>query len=277
MKTLRYFLPLLFLVLAAPTHFAFAYGGGNGGGGDDASTGLRDSKTPPAGFEPTEKKGKTARSGRYGREQLTPEEEKEIVEKIGRQLTPEEKRTLEEMKSLNERAKKAFQEGDTKGAQTLRNWAISRWDDIPEIRDIMTLVPVDDMTEEDWAKSSQFPPAKKGSDEATLDPSKDIIAKGKITLIPSSGKTSNYQVDAAALQDGDTIIAGKNGATITWPNGYTIRLKPNTKIQIIQYLKHPDPCAIRVFYGDTWFKLNYNEQNKQFEALTPNASTGRRG
>ena len=143
----------LIISLLIPVHSAFAYGGGgNGGdrgdGGDTSTSGLRDAKEPPAGFEPTEKKSETTRSGEYGRTQLTPEEEKNFVEKIGRQLTPEERRTLEEMKSLNERAKEAFQKGYTKEAETLRNWAISRWNDIPEIRDIVTLVPVDDMTEE---------------------------------------------------------------------------------------------------------------------------------
>ena len=128
-------------------------------------------------------------------------------------------------------------------------------------------------------RDANEPPAGFESSEVpmSVDPSKNIRSTGKVTLTPASDKKSSYEVHEAALQDGDTIVAGKNGATITWPNGYTIRLKPNTKIQIIQYLKHPDPCAIRVFYGDTWFKLNYNEQNKQFEALTPNASTGRRG
>ena len=39
MKTLRYFLPLLLLVLAVPTQSAFAYGGGNGGGQEESSFG----------------------------------------------------------------------------------------------------------------------------------------------------------------------------------------------------------------------------------------------
>jgi hypothetical protein len=92
---------------------------------------------------------------------------------------------------------------------------------------------------------------------------------GKITITPASDKTRSYEVDEAALQNGDTIVAGKHGATITWPNGGKIVIKPNTKIQI-----HPE--GFRVHMGKTWIKLNYNEKTKKFRALTPNASTGRR-
>jgi hypothetical protein len=263
------------LFLVAPVHSAFAYGGGNGGG-DDVSASRGDSTTPPAGFEPTEQKDKPTRSDDFGRTQLTPEEEKEIVEKIGRQLTPEERRTLEEMKSLNERAKKAFQEGDTEGAKTFRNWAISRWDDIPQIRDFLTLAPVgepklvllDDMTEEEWAKSSQLPPPRKGSGDLTFDPSKQIIVSGETTLTPASDKTKSFEIIKGALHDGDTIVAGKKGATITWPNGAKVNLKPNTKIQI-----HPSGFRVRV--GGTWIRLRNNEKTKGFDALTHNAGAPR--
>ena len=257
------------LCLVAPVHSAFAYGGG-GGTGDELSEDRGDPTTPPAGFEPAEKKDKTTKSGDYGRTQLTPEEEKKIVEKIGRQLTPEERRTLEEMKSLNERAKKAFQKGYTKEAKTLRNWAISRWDDIPQIRDALTLVPIDDMTEEDWAKASQFPPARKSSGDLAFDPDKQIIVTGKTSLTPASDKANSFEIDKGALRAGDTIVTGKQGATITWPNGAKARLKPNTKIQILW-------DGFRVRKGKTWIKLDYNEETKTFQAHTHNASTGRRG
>ncbi|HUT70378.1 MAG TPA: hypothetical protein VMW89_06845 [Desulfatiglandales bacterium] len=110
-----------------------------------------------------------------------------------------------------------------------------------------------------------------------VDPTKNIRATGKITITPASDKTRSYEVDEAALNDGDIIVSGKHGATITWPNGATMKLKPNTKIQIIQGLKLPHADAVRVFYGNTWIKINYNEGSKTFEALTLNASTGRRG
>ena len=252
------------LCLVAPVHSAFAYGGGNGGGGDDVSASRGDSTTPPAGFEPTEQKDETTRSGDYGRTQLTSEEEKKIVEKIGRQLTPEERRFLEEMKSLNERAIEASQKGYTKEAKTLRNWAISRWDDIPQIRDALTLVPIDDMTEEDWAKASQFPPARKSSGDLAFDPDKQIIVTGKTSLTPASDKANSFEIDKGALRNGDTIVAGKQGATITWPNGAKMKLKPNTKVQI-----HPEGFRVRM--GKTWIKLNYNEKTKGFGAR-PNTS-----
>ena len=121
-------------------------------------------------------------------------------------------------------------------------------------------------------RDANEPPKGFNSSEipTSVDPTKYIRSTGKVTLNPASDKKSSYEVDEAALQDGDTIVAGKNGATITWPNGATMKLKPNTKIQI-----HPE--GVRVHMGKTWIKLNYNERNKKFQAITPNAHTGRRG
>jgi len=128
-------------------------------------------------------------------------------------------------------------------------------------------------------RDSNEPPAGFESSEVptSVDPSKNIRATGRITITPPSDKTRSYEVDEAALRDGDTIIAGDRGATITWPNGAKMNLKPHTKVQIIQGLKLPHADAVRVFYGNTWIKINYNEGSKTFKALTPNASTGRRG
>ena len=120
-------------------------------------------------------------------------------------------------------------------------------------------------------RDANEPPKGFTASEIGVDPTKNIKAVGKITLTPASHKTSNYEVDEAALQNGDTIVAGKNGATITWPNGAVMRLKPNTQIQIIQNLKLPHADAVRVFYGGTTIKLNYNERNKKFQAITPQA------
>jgi hypothetical protein len=128
-------------------------------------------------------------------------------------------------------------------------------------------------------RDSNEPPEGFESSEVptSVDPTKHIRATGKVTLNPASDKKSSYEVDEAALQDGDIIVAGKNGATITWPNGATMKLKPNTKIQIIQNLKLPHADAVRVFYGNTAIKIRYNERTKTFEAITLNAHTGRRG
>jgi hypothetical protein len=234
------------LCLVAPVHSAFAYGGGNGGG-DDVSASRGDSTTPPAGFEPTEKKGETTRS-EYGRTQLTPEEEKNIVKKIGRQLTPEERTTLEEMKSLYERAQKAFEEGDAEKAQDLRNLAISRLKKLPEVWDAMTA-----------------PPLEVVGRQLSGEP---IIVTGDYISTPASDSEDRKVFGYKVLHVGEKIVAGKNGATITWPNGAKINLKPNTKIQLV-------PDGFRIHMGRTWIRLRHNERTKGFDALTPNAGAPR--
>ena len=236
------------ICLVAPVHSAFAYGGGGESGGDDASPGLRDANEPPAGFEPTEKKDETTKSGEYGRTQLTPEEEKNIVKKIGRQLTPEERTTLEEMKSLYERAQKAFEEGDAEKAQDLRNLAISRLKKLPEVWDAMTV-----------------PPLEVVGRQLSGEP---IIATGDYISTPASDSKNRKVFGYKVLHDGDTIVAGSKGATITWPNGAKVNLKANTKIQIV-------PAGFRVRVGSTWIRLRHNERTKGFDALTHNAGAPR--
>jgi len=235
------------ICLVAPVHSAFAYGGGEAGA-DDLSADRGDSTTPPAGFEPTEKKDGTKKSGEYGRTQLTPEEEKNIVKKIGRQLTPEERTSLEEIKSLYKKAQKAFEEGNAEEAQDLRNLAISRLKKLPEVWDAMTA-----------------PPLEVVGRQLSGEP---IIATGDYISTSASDSKNRKVFGYKVLHDGDTIVAGSKGATITWPNGAKVNLKANTKIQIV-------PAGFRVRMGRTWIRLNYNERIKGFDALTPNATAPR--
>lgn len=101
--------------LIGPAPFAFAYGGGNGGdgGAEERGSTRRDCETPPAGFKPTEVRGK---SGGSDRQQISPQEDKRIVEELGRQLSPEERRILEEMKYFMVKATKAQQQNHTHAA-----------------------------------------------------------------------------------------------------------------------------------------------------------------
>ncbi|MBC2712321.1 MAG: hypothetical protein HGJ94_15450 [Desulfosarcina sp.] len=108
-----------------------------------------------------------------------------------------------------------------------------------------------------------------------LDPTKDITANGQFNLIPKGDKTTTYtNLNETNLRNGDIIVTGKQGATIKWPGGATLKLKPNTKIMI---LGHPKAPSFKVYMGNTTIKLNYNEKNKGFEALTHNAVIGARG
>jgi len=249
MKTKFIVIVALTISLLIPVHSAFAYGGGNGGGGDDASTsGLRDSKEPPGGFEPTDKEDETIKSGEYGRTKLTPEEENNVVKKIGRQLTPEERTTLEEMKSLYERAQKAFEKGDTEDGKALRKQAISRLKKSPDLWDAITA-----------------PPLEVVGRQLSSEP---IIVTGDYISPPASDSGNRKVFGYKELHKGQKIVGGKNGATIIWPNGAKINIEANTKIQVFD-------DGFRVHEGTTWIKLRYNEKTKKFQALTHNVGAPR--
>ena len=95
------------------------------------------------------------------------------------------------------------------------------------------------------------PPAGFKSSEVPtyIDPTKHVKAIGKITIIPASDKTASYNVDEAMLQNGDTSKTKEHGATITWPNGARIRVKPHTALQVIHSTKTGEK------YNNGWFDL----------------------
>lgn len=71
------------------------------------------------------------------------------------------------------------------------------------------------------------------------------------------------------LTPGDRIAtAERNGARLVYPDQTWIRVKPNSTVQVLAE-------AIRVFYGDTWIKVE--KRGSKFEALTPNAVASVRG
>ena len=82
-------------------------------------------------------------------------------------------------------------------------------------------------------RDANEPPAGFESSEVPtgVDPSKNIRATGKLTITPASDKTRSYEVDEAALSNGDTITT-KGFVTISWPGGAKMNLNPNTQIQI---------------------------------------------
>ena len=136
------------------------------------------------------------------------------------------------------------------------------------------LVLLDDMTDEEWAKylsptTRSKTPGDETPGEQLIDPDKDIIVSGDCTLTPAADEANKQEITNSerALSYRDTIVVGKNGATITWPNGGKANFKPKTKIQVL-------PEGFRVRMGKTWIKLNYNEKTKGFQALTPNATAG---
>lgn len=97
-----------------------------------------------------------------------------------------------------------------------------------------------------------------------------LLADGTDVQVCRKG-TSRWQKVSfqTLLAPGDRIAtADRNGARLVYPDQTWIRVKPNSTVQVLAE-------AIRVFYGDTWIKVE--KRGSKFEALTPNAVASVRG